>query len=89
MHLVSLAAVLAVAAWTSPAAAQAANGEAAYRDACASCHRTPARVVRRYLDLAPQQRQSELDRFLTGHHAPDEAQRGAIIAWLEANHRRR
>jgi cytochrome c553 len=72
-----------------PAIAQAPDGASAYAEACASCHRTPARFMRRYLDMAPAQRQAELDRFLPGHHAPDAAKRGAIIAWLEANHARR
>lgn len=70
------------------AAAQPA-GEAAYQEACASCHRTPARFMRRYLDLAAAERQTQLDRFLAGHHAEDAQKRAAIIAWLEANHTRR
>jgi cytochrome c553 len=89
MRSVAIVAVLAIAATAGlapPARAQAPDGEAAYREACASCHRTPVRFMRRYLDMTPAQRQAELDRFLAGHYAPDAAQRGAIIAWLEANH---
>lgn len=90
MRLAALAAALALAlACAPPAAAQAPGGEAAYNEACASCHRTPARFMRRYLDMTPEQRQAELDRFLTGHYAPDAGRRAAIIAWLEANHTRR
>lgn len=92
MRSVAIVAALAIAATAAlalPARAQAPDGEAAYREACASCHRTPVRFMRRYLDMTPEQRQAELERFLTGHHAPDAARRGAIIAWLEANHTRR
>jgi cytochrome c553 len=75
----------------APAGAQAAapSGEAAYAEACAACHRTPARFMRRFTAMPADQRQAELDRFLTGHHAPDVAQRAAIIGWLEANHAKR
>ena len=89
MRTLALAAAVALAAWATPSAAQTPTGEAAYNEACASCHRTPARFMRRYLDMTPQQRQAELDRFLTGHYAPDAGRRAAIIAWLEANHTRR
>jgi mono/diheme cytochrome c family protein len=61
-------------------------GEAAYQEACAACHRTPARFMRGYLDLSPADRQAALDRFLRTHYAEDDARRAAIIAWLEAHH---
>lgn len=61
---------------------QVAAGEAAYAADCASCHRTPARVLRRYLDMPPQERAAALDRFLPDHFAPDAERRAAIIAWL-------
>jgi mono/diheme cytochrome c family protein len=87
MRTAALVAALAIgAAAAPPAAGQTPDGAAAYAEACASCHRTPARFMRRYLDMTPQQRQAELDRFLTGHYAPDAAKRAAIVAWLEANH---
>jgi len=90
MRNAALAAALAIGvANAPPAVAQAVDGAAAYAEACASCHRTPARFMCRYLDMTPEQRQAELDRFLTGHYAPDATRRGAIIAWLEANHTRR
>lgn len=80
------AAVLALAAAPAVAdirLAQAApDGAAAYAQACAECHRTPARFMRRYLDMPPAERAAALDRFLPGHYAPDAAQRAAIIAWL-------
>ena len=90
MRTTVLVAALAIGLATAPpVAAQAPDGAAAYAETCGSCHRTPARFMRRYLDMTPAQRQAELDRFLTGHHAPDAARRGVIIAWLEANHTRR
>jgi len=88
-HALLAAAAALLLAPALPAAAQTPEGEAAYNEACASCHRTPARFMRRYLDMTPEQRRAELDRFLTGHYAPDAAKRAAIIAWLEANHTRR
>jgi Spy/CpxP family protein refolding chaperone len=90
MRIAALAAAVALAAASAPpAAAQAPGGEAAYNEACGSCHRTPARIMRRFLDMTREQRQAELDRFLAGHYAPDAGRRAAIIAWLEANHTRR
>jgi mono/diheme cytochrome c family protein len=82
------AAIAAVLLAPTPAAAQPAaiSGEAAYAENCAACHRTPSRFMRRYTAKPPEQRQAELDTFLTGHHAPDPAVRAAIIGWLEANH---
>lgn len=61
---------------------QVASGETAYGADCASCHRTPARFMRRYLDMPAQARATALDRFLLDHHAPDAERRAAIIAWL-------
>lgn len=84
---VALAALFAAFAPESAAAQPAAiSGETAYADTCAACHRTPARFMRRYTDKPAAQRQAELEKFLTGHYAPDPAIRAAIIAWLEANH---
>jgi mono/diheme cytochrome c family protein len=86
----ALALVLGIAAASAvpgqPRAMQLAqapvSGEAAYGEHCASCHRTPARVMRRYLDMPPAERATALDRVLTDHYAPDPAQRAAIVAWL-------
>ncbi|WP_333670240.1 hypothetical protein [Elioraea tepidiphila] len=64
-------------------------GETAYQEACASCHRTPTRFMRRFVDLAQADRQAALDDFLKTHYAEDAGKRAAIIAWLEANHVRR
>jgi hypothetical protein len=86
------AAIVAVLLAPGPAVAQAASqqpaisGEAAYAEACAACHRTPARFMRRHIAKTPAERQADFDKFLTGHYAPDPAARAAIIAWLEANH---
>jgi hypothetical protein len=55
--LLFIASALGLAA--PPASAtdqQVAAGEAAYAKDCASCHRTPARFMRRYLDMPPQER---------------------------------
>lgn len=85
----TIAAAALFMAWgTAPAAAQP-SGEAAYAEACASCHRTPARFMRRYVDMPEAQRRTELDRVLTDHYAPDPAMRAAIVAWLVENHSRR
>lgn len=64
-------------------------GETAYQQACASCHRTPTRFMRRFIDLSRADRQAALDEFLKTHYAEDAAKRAVIIAWLEANHARR
>lgn len=88
MKLVAVIVCLVLFAHASPPA-HADAGEEAYREACASCHRTPARFMRRYLEMTPQARWQALDTFLRDHHAPQEQQRAAIIAWLEANHTRR
>ncbi|MGK7871143.1 hypothetical protein [Falsiroseomonas sp. E2-1-a20] len=61
---------------------QVALGEAAYAEDCASCHRTPARFMRRYLDMPLPERAATLDRFLPDHYVPDAERRAAIIAWL-------
>lgn len=61
-------------------------GETAYQEACASCHRTPTRFMRRFVDLSQADRQAALDDFLKTHYAKDPGKRAAIIAWLEANH---
>jgi len=64
-------------------------GETAYQEACASCHRTPTRFMRRFVPLSQADRQAALDDFLKTHYAEDDAKRAAIISWLEANHVRR
>lgn len=87
MRLVLWLALLAPLWLATPAAAD--PGETAYQQDCASCHRTPARFMRRYLDLSREHRHAALDSFLKTHYAEDDARRAAIIAWLEANHVRR
>jgi len=79
------AAMVALAASAMPAQAQA-DGQAAYQELCASCHRTPTRFMARYQSMTSEARRAELERFLPGHYAPDEARRRAIIDWLEAAH---
>jgi hypothetical protein len=70
-------------------AARAEDGEAAWNRACAGCHRSPARVISHYADMYPNDRRTALDDFLKTHHAPDEATRALIIAWLETKLPRR
>ena len=88
-HALFAAAVAVLLAAHATSAQSQTDGEAAFRESCGSCHRTPARFMRRFLDMPPAQRQAELDAFLAGHHAPDSTRRATIIAWLEANHTRR
>ena len=76
------------AAQASASDQQVALGQAAYAEDCASCHRTPARFMRRYLDMPLPERIATLDRFLPDHYAPDAERRAAIIAWL-VTHRSR
>ncbi len=83
--LIALASTLA----TGQQSRAADPGETAYQEACASCHRTPTRFMRRFVDLSQAERQVALDDFLKTHHAEDPGKRAAIIAWLEANHVRR
>jgi mono/diheme cytochrome c family protein len=86
MRSIIRAGVVALALVSPAAATQLAeaapDGAAAYAQACAECHRTPARFMRRYLEMPPAERSAALDRFLPTHYAPDPAQRAAIIAWL-------
>jgi mono/diheme cytochrome c family protein len=84
MHRIVLAGALAFAtpAGAVQPAQAAPDGAAAYAQACAECHRTPARFMRRYLEMPAAERAAALDRFLPTHYAPDPAQRAAIIAWL-------
>lgn len=70
-------------------AARAQDGEAAYARACAECHRNAARIVSRYADMRPEDRRTALDDFLKTHHAPEDATRAAIIAFLETRLQRR
>jgi len=66
--------------------AETMAGAAAYAEACAACHRTPARFMRRHLDKTAAEREAHFEAFLSKHYAPEPATRAAIIAWLEANH---
>lgn len=79
---VALALAAASPATAFQLAQAAPDGAAAYAQACAECHRTPARFMRRYLDMPLAERAAALDRFLPDHYAPDPAQRAAIVAWL-------
>ena len=87
MRIILPLALIAPLAAAAPSVAD--PGEAAYQEACASCHRTPARFMRRYVAMPQAERQRALDEFLKVHHAQDAEKRAAIVAWLEANHARR
>lgn len=78
-----LAALLTLGSGAARAQAAESDGARAYEKACASCHRIPSRVIRPFVRLPPAERQARLDAFLKTHHAPDDAQRAAIVSWLE------
>ena len=87
MHRIPLLLATAALLTAGPASAQqpdprVAQGEAAYAESCASCHRTPARFMRRYMEMPPAERAAALETFLPGHYAPEAGQRAAIVAWL-------
>jgi hypothetical protein len=84
MRLVLVIALLLIAP-----GARAEDGETAWNRACAECHRNAARIAARYADMYPADRRTALDDFLRSHHAPEEATRAAIIAWLETKLPRR
>lgn len=72
------AALLALVAPAAPSNA-ADSGEAVWTSSCRRCHRDVAAVVP---EGDPQQAALELTAFLTDHHAPDPAEREALVAWL-------
>lgn len=78
------ASLLAALADAAPAFSQtaAADGEAAFAARCGRCHqvsRLQGYLARRSDDAA---RARDLEAFLARHHAPDQGERQAIIAWL-------
>jgi hypothetical protein len=81
----SAAILIIAAAMAGSALAQSDGTEAgaeAYARACAECHRSAERLVRR-LNNDDGERRQRLESFLAGHHhAPDNATRSAIIDYL-------
>ncbi|HEU0070779.1 MAG TPA: hypothetical protein VFS04_05755 [Alphaproteobacteria bacterium] len=76
--------LLAALSSAAPAFAEtaAADGEAAFAARCGRCHqvsRLQGYLARRGDDAA---RTRDLEAFLARHHAPDQSERQAIIAWL-------
>jgi len=76
----AFAAAFVAAGAVSPAQAASVDGKAAYAELCASCHKTPQRLVAR-MDLSPAG-VKKLDEFLVGHYAKDDAKRKAVIEFL-------
>ena len=62
----------------------AVRGETAYATACARCHASVSRIERRIDGTTPEEKQAWLEAFLPAHHAPDEAARADLIAFLLA-----
>jgi mono/diheme cytochrome c family protein len=63
-------------------AADAVRGEAHYAAACAGCHASAARIIRRIDGDTPDEKHNWLERFLADHHAPDAEMRADLIAFL-------
>jgi len=80
LHATLAATAFVVAAALSPAQAASVDGKAVYAELCASCHKTPQRLVQR-MDLSPAG-VKKLDEFLVGHYAKDDAKRKAVIEFM-------
>jgi cytochrome c553 len=81
LHATLAATAFVVAAGAiSPAQAASIDGKAVYAELCASCHKTPQRLVQR-MDLSPAG-VKKLDEFLVGHYAKDDAKRKAVIEFM-------
>jgi hypothetical protein len=61
----------------------AADGAPLFKVKCTACH-TQQKVLDGVRKLPERDRRAQLDRFLTGHYAPDAAQRKAICDHLIA-----
>lgn len=59
-----------------------ADGAAAYKTACARCHRTAETLLPRLTGATPEDRAARLSDLLATHHAPDPAARAAIVSYL-------
>lgn len=70
-----------------PAAACTAEepaGEAVWSNACSGCHADTAEIREAIPKADDESGRAKLETFLTRHHAPDEADRAAVIDWLIA-----
>jgi hypothetical protein len=65
-----------------PALAQGtANGETLFKARCTACH-VPKKALDGVRKMPEAERPARLEKFLTGHFAPDAAQRKAIADYL-------
>lgn len=87
----ALALLLAAAVTAGPAAAAGTaarpveeEGAAVWERLCAECHAVPARILRKVPGRSAEERRLWLEAFLPGHHAAEEADRAALIAYLLA-----
>lgn len=63
-------------------AGDAERGATHYESACAECHATPSRIMRRVRGDDAEARAAALETFLADHYAPDAQTRADIIAYL-------
>lgn len=61
--------------------AAALDGAKMFNERCLNCH-TISEVGRRLAGLTPKDRVEHLERYLIAHHAPDRAERAAIIKYI-------
>jgi mono/diheme cytochrome c family protein len=71
----------------SAGATGSADAGALYKERCGSCH-TERRLVSRLKAWPENGRAARLDKLLASHHAPDAAERAALVAFLDAVARR-
>jgi cytochrome c len=63
--------------------ASAADGEQLFKSKCSSCH-GQQKVLDGVRKVPQDQRGAHFEKFLTGHHCPDDAQRKAVLEYLLA-----
>ncbi len=57
------------------------DGEKRFNERCLVCH-TISEVSQRLAGFTPRDREAHLESYLTAHHAPDRAERIAIILYI-------
>ncbi len=57
------------------------DGAKRFNERCLDCH-TISEVSQRLAGFTPKDRVAHLERYLTAHHAPDRAERTAIIMYI-------
>lgn len=65
-----------------PLSDRAAADAEAYKAQCGKCHARAASIAKRLKGATPDEKAAALDTFLVQHHAPDEAVRKRIVAYL-------